>query len=111
VKTIEHTQGITSIKYQKDAIFKECSMGVVPFTAHVTIVYKPNDMLVDFTDLDRYIEELAMQPTIIEQACADIFDVVSDGLAPNDLSVSIIASTTAHGEVEAKKEMWPNGLQ
>lgn len=85
-----------------------CSIGSVPFSATVVVMYAPSDRLLEFMQFEKWLKdrEIHGEWTTIEALARTIWDKLAGLLRPVHLKVTVTAITTVHGptQVQVTKE-------
>lgn len=78
-----------------------CSVGKAPFWGHVSIIFMPDEALLEFESFETWLRGFADRRLTIEEFCREVFDALMIHLVPRSLSVSVHAETTVHAQATA----------
>lgn len=99
----KNKQGITQITMHKDVkLF--CPMGQDWYTAEICINLTPGEWIMDYCDIDLFIDSLEGDNLIIEDLIETIFDYIDEECCPTWLRVEAEVNNAAHMPVVVAKE-------
>lgn len=101
--SFKNTQGITCIRLFRNT-HNFCPMGNDWYTARVEVVFYPNDVVMDYCEVDDFFKGLDGQSLIIEDVVSAAFDYFN-GFNPHDLCVEAKVDDATHLPVEVIKKM------
>lgn len=101
--TIENRPGITKIEFTKK-ISMFCPLGNDYYTADITVTFVPDNIIMDYCDVDKFLNEMGGEHLIIEDAVSKIYTHISDNYKPAKLKVVIDAQSNVHFPVKVEKE-------
>jgi len=81
----------------------DCTIGKVPFHGKITIVYEPNEVLLEFEAFEDWLKDKTSRKShTVESLCHEIFESLQAILAPEYLEVTVHAHTIVHSDVCAQ---------
>lgn len=98
----KNEQGITAISGQK-RIALYCPMGKDYYTADITVDFVPGEIIMDYCELDNYLNNQSGLSLIIEDLIEKIYNHLQEEYKPKALSVSVKAYSNTHLNVEVTK--------
>jgi NADPH-dependent 7-cyano-7-deazaguanine reductase QueF len=81
-----------------------CSIGKAPFYGELSLMYRPDVLLLEFVSFEEWLHSLANLTMTIEGLNRLVFDVLSEALGDIPLHVTVHARTTVHAPVSATIE-------
>ena len=99
----KHTQGISYVDFTK-TITVFCPLGNDYYTADINVRFHPNQWMMDYIDVEKYIMSLQGSRNIIEDIATSVYDYLKKEYSPNKVRVSIYAYNAAHFPVTVVKE-------
>ena len=97
-----NTQGITSITGTKRlSLF--CPLGKDYYTADITIDFAPDKTIMDYCELDDYLNQQSGLSLIIEDLIDVVYNHLQEEYKPKLLRVSVKAYSNTHMDVEVTK--------
>ncbi len=100
--TIQNETKVNLIQY-KPEYHVLCSIGKRPFTGAVEIEFTPVKKLLEFMAFETWLNSLHDKEFTVESLCDTIFDKLTEELGYINLSVTVIAHTTAHANVNVTR--------
>lgn len=101
IVTIPNDSRIDQVSYQPP-FSVICSIGKAPFHGIIDIVYRPQEVLLEFESFDDWLKSMALKSMTIEGLCRLVFDVLNGALGDIPLSVTVHAETTVHAPASAQ---------
>lgn len=97
-------QGITQIQFDKNIIMY-CPMGEGHYLAKIKVEFAPNDIIMDYLDIDKFFKKLEGQKLIIENTVNEVFMELLK-YEPIRLKVTVTAESNVHLPVTVIKEKY-----
>lgn len=101
IETVNNQAHVQRVTYSP-AYSVICSIGRAPFWGTIDIKYKPGEELLEFESFERWLHELALEETTVEDLCRLVFDALREALGDIPLAVTVHAMTTVHAPVSAQ---------
>jgi len=98
-----HTQGIKSVAFDK-TITVYCPLGNDFYTAQLLVEFHPNEWMMDYIDVDRFIQTMQGRNLIIEDVVKELHDHLTTEYSPYYVKVTCYATNAAHFPVTVIKE-------
>lgn len=99
----EHIQGITSAVFTK-TITVYCPLGKDFYTAELTVDFRPARWMMDYIDVENFIETLQGSTNIIEDVVSKIHAHLTEEYHPKYVKVVCNATNAKHFPVIVTKE-------
>lgn len=99
----EHTQGISKLTFNK-TISVFCPLGNDYYTAHITVEFVPDKVVMDYLDEEKYFKSLSGKDLIIEDLVAEVHKHYVEAYKPKNVKVTIFAENATHFPVTVEKE-------
>lgn len=99
---IRNTYGITTIKATK-RISAYCPMGKDYYTADIEIEFVPDAIIMDYCELDNYLNQQSGLSLIIEELIEKIYNHLQGKYKPKAVGVTVKAYSNTHLYVEVTK--------
>lgn len=99
----KHTQGISKCTFYK-TITVYCPLGKDYYTAFLTVDFYPNEWMMDYMDVEAFIDGLQGTHNIIEDLVAKIHDHLRTEYEPKHVKVVCDATNAKHFPVQVTKE-------
>lgn len=99
----KHTQGIDHCTFWK-TITVYCPLGKDFYTANLTVDFYPNEWMMDYIDVENFIESLQGSTNIIEDVVAKVHEHLTTEYQPHKVKVSVLAQNAKHFDVNVTKE-------
>lgn len=105
IATIPNKTTVTSIRYTP--IFSAiCEIGGTPFFGAIEIIYSPGNLLFDLHSFEAFLASLANKEFIAETLCSFIFDILFKTLTPENLQVTVNASSSNHANISVTRNLY-----
>lgn len=99
----EHAQGISSAVFTK-TITVYCPLGKDFYTAELTVDFRPDSWMMDYIDVENFIETLQGSTNIIEDVVAKVHEHLTNEYHPKYVKVVCNATNAKHFPVIVTKE-------
>ena len=99
----KHTQGISSAVFTK-TITVYCPLGKDFYTAELTVDFRPDEWMMDYIDVENFIDKLQGSTNIIEDVVAKIHAHLNEEYQPKYVKVVCNATNAKHFPVIVTKE-------
>ena len=96
----ENRYGVRKIVYkQKCRCF--CPIGEAEYTNEFTVTMEPGDMIPDYCEIDKIIQEcIEGEPLVIEEAARNLKHKIVEYVHPNWIMIESKVQDSVHGDVE-----------
>lgn len=98
----KNKQGITSITGRK-RISLYCPLGKDYYTADIDVSLVPDNVIMDYCELDTYLNNQSGLSLIIEDLIDKVYNHLQDEYKPKSLTVNVKAYSNTHLPVEVSK--------
>lgn len=99
----KHTQGISEVEFSK-TITVFCPLGNDYYTANINVVFAPDEWMMDYIDVDKFIQSIQGERLIIEDVVDKIHTHLTDTYKPKYVTVKLYAENAAHFPVVVTKK-------
>ena len=102
MNNIENTYGMLEVTFTKQ-ISAYCPIGKDYYTAKIGVLYKTNDILVDYCKADEFLNGLGGEEAIVEELVTNIYDYFKHYAVEDSLRVTVHAESNTHFPVTVTK--------
>lgn len=99
----KHTQGISEVSFSK-TITVYCPLGRDYYTATIEVLFSPDEWMMDYIDVDKFIHSIQGQTLIIEDVVDKVYSHLIEEYSPKYVEVTLYAENAAHFPVVVKKK-------